>query len=86
MHASQQMRQVEQPASSARGIRPKSLKTLRLTIAVDGSWFTLSGDRLEDSGFDVRISSDGSNANLTIHADEADSPLPALRLYLDRPA
>jgi len=76
----------QQPASAARGIRPKSRKVLKLTIAVDGTWFTVYGDERDDSGFDIRIASDGSNADVTIRIDEADSPLPAPRLYLGRPA
>jgi hypothetical protein len=85
MHTNPQI-QNNGTAPSARGSRRKLRQRLRVTIATDGSWFTVHGDKKDTAGFDLHFSSDGHNAELTIHTDEADSPLSALRLYLDRPA
>jgi hypothetical protein len=85
MHASPQIKN-HQSAAAAQGIRLERRKGVQVTIITDGTWFTVHGDKKDDSGFDVHFSTDGRNAELTIHTHEADSPLPALRLFRDRPA
>ena len=74
------------PAAASRSIGPRSCKNLQVTIITDGTWFTVHGDKKDDTGVDLHFSTDGRNAELTIHADGADSLLPTLRLYRDRPA
>ena len=85
MHASPQIKN-NPLAPAARGVGPNSRREFRVTITTDGTWFTVHGDKKDEVGFDLHFSTDGSNAELTIHTYGADSPLPALRLYRDRSA
>jgi len=75
-----------QLAAAAHGISPKSRKKIEVTITTDGTWFTLHGDKKDDAGFELHFSTDGGNAEVSVHTNEPATPLPALRLYLDRPA
>jgi hypothetical protein len=85
MRASTQLKN-DQPALADHGGTSKSRDELRITITTDGTWLSLNADKKNEAGVDIQFSTDGSNAELTIHTDEADSPLSALRLFRHRPA
>jgi hypothetical protein len=85
MHANHQIKN-HRPAPVARTTGPKTRKQIRVTVSTDGTSFTIHGNRKEEVGFELHFSTNGTNAEVSVHNDEPNTPLSALRLYLDRPA
>ena len=74
------------PAAASQAVGSKTCKQFRLTLTTNGTWFTLHGDKKDGAGFELHFSTDGANAEVSVHTDEPDRPVPAVRLYPDRTA
>lgn len=86
MHANGSQIKNHRPAPASQAVGPKTRKQFRLTLTTDGTWFTVHGDKKGESGFELHFSTDGADAEVSVHTDEPDRAAPALRLYLDRTA
>lgn len=86
MHASQR-NQDHMPASAPTGTGRKSRKTVRLTLALNGTFFEVQGDIREDNGaVNLHLATDG-DAELTIQRVKGDTAAdPALRIFRDHSA
>jgi hypothetical protein len=65
---------------------PKARKKVRILLVTDATWVEFHADRNDESGFTLRLATDGNKAELTIENDKQDEAYPALQIYRDQHA